>query len=152
MTVGAEKRDPGRRVLSRLLLMEYQSVEAAGSGQRYRGSKQLRAAQGRRNGPRLWSACSSVIVDRSNGINSRGQLPALHTHTSPFAHEYTESLQISSLTRIAHGLSELEGLLRLRLTLQNSLTLCSQVNVPKTRRTYCKGKDCKKHTQHKVTR
>ncbi len=27
----------------------------------------------------------------------------------------------------------------------------NQVNVPKTRRTYCKGKDCKKHTQHKVT-
>ncbi|KAH8725551.1 Man1-Src1p-C-terminal domain-containing protein [Phaeosphaeriaceae sp. PMI808] len=27
----------------------------------------------------------------------------------------------------------------------------SKVNVPKTRRTYCKGKDCKKHTQHKVT-
>ncbi|KIX93130.1 60S ribosomal protein L44 [Fonsecaea multimorphosa CBS 102226] len=26
-----------------------------------------------------------------------------------------------------------------------------QVNVPKTRRTYCKGKTCKKHTQHKVT-
>ena len=26
-----------------------------------------------------------------------------------------------------------------------------QVNVPKTRRTYCKGKDCKKHTNHKVT-
>ncbi|KAF2001337.1 hypothetical protein P154DRAFT_553648 [Amniculicola lignicola CBS 123094] len=26
-----------------------------------------------------------------------------------------------------------------------------QVNVPKTRRTYCKGRDCKKHTQHKVT-
>ncbi|MCJ1321189.1 transport between ER and Golgi ATPase protein [Xylographa vitiligo] len=25
------------------------------------------------------------------------------------------------------------------------------VNVPKTRKTYCKGKDCKKHTQHKVT-
>jgi large subunit ribosomal protein L44e len=23
--------------------------------------------------------------------------------------------------------------------------------VPKTRRTYCKGRDCKKHTQHKVT-
>ena len=31
------------------------------------------------------------------------------------------------------------------------LTLCNQVNVPKTRRTYCKGKDCKKHTNHKVT-
>ncbi|GAB1725080.1 hypothetical protein NU195Hw_g6802t1 [Hortaea werneckii] len=29
--------------------------------------------------------------------------------------------------------------------------LSYQVNVPKTRRTYCKGKDCKKHTQHKVT-
>ena len=27
----------------------------------------------------------------------------------------------------------------------------NQVNVPKTRRTYCKGKDCKKHTNHKVT-
>ena len=26
-----------------------------------------------------------------------------------------------------------------------------QVNIPKTRRTYCKGKECKKHTQHKVT-
>ncbi|KAK5058921.1 40s ribosomal protein L44e [Exophiala bonariae] len=25
------------------------------------------------------------------------------------------------------------------------------VNIPKTRRTYCKGKTCKKHTQHKVT-
>ncbi|KAL0631102.1 40s ribosomal protein L44e [Maublancomyces gigas] len=25
------------------------------------------------------------------------------------------------------------------------------VNVPKTRNTYCKGKTCKKHTQHKVT-
>jgi len=26
-----------------------------------------------------------------------------------------------------------------------------QVNIPKTRNTYCKGKECKKHTQHKVT-
>merc|ERR1712169_45350 len=25
------------------------------------------------------------------------------------------------------------------------------VNVPKTRRTYCKGRDCKKHMLHKVT-
>ncbi|CUM47585.1 unnamed protein product [Debaryomyces tyrocola] len=25
------------------------------------------------------------------------------------------------------------------------------LNVPKTRRTYCKGKECRKHTQHKVT-
>jgi ribosomal protein L44E len=25
------------------------------------------------------------------------------------------------------------------------------VNVPKTRRTYCKGKSCRKHTVHKVT-
>ncbi|KAL8685769.1 MAG: hypothetical protein Q9224_005681, partial [Gallowayella concinna] len=29
--------------------------------------------------------------------------------------------------------------------------IIKMVNVPKTRRTYCKGKDCKKHTQHKVT-
>ncbi|KAI6805927.1 hypothetical protein KC367_g1739 [Hortaea werneckii] len=34
---------------------------------------------------------------------------------------------------------------------KNVADLLSQVNVPKTRRTYCKGKDCKKHTQHKVT-
>ncbi|OJJ01476.1 hypothetical protein ASPVEDRAFT_28135 [Aspergillus versicolor CBS 583.65] len=27
----------------------------------------------------------------------------------------------------------------------------STVNVPKTRKTYCKGKECHKHTQHKVT-
>ncbi|KAG9202320.1 inner nuclear membrane protein enriched at telomere/subtelomere region [Epicoccum nigrum] len=33
----------------------------------------------------------------------------------------------------------------------HGLTIAVQVNVPKTRRTYCKGKDCKKHTQHKVT-
>jgi ribosomal protein L44E len=26
-----------------------------------------------------------------------------------------------------------------------------QVNIPKTRRTYCKGRECHKHTQHKVT-
>lgn len=27
----------------------------------------------------------------------------------------------------------------------------AMVNVPKTRKTYCKGKECRKHTQHKVT-
>ncbi|KAL2891610.1 Ribosomal protein L44e [Ceratocystis lukuohia] len=26
-----------------------------------------------------------------------------------------------------------------------------QVNIPKTRNTYCKGKECRKHTQHRVT-
>lgn len=26
-----------------------------------------------------------------------------------------------------------------------------QVNIPKTRKTFCKGKECRKHTQHKVT-
>lgn len=25
------------------------------------------------------------------------------------------------------------------------------MNIPKTRMTYCKGKECRKHTQHKVT-
>ncbi|EFP83776.2 60S ribosomal protein L42 [Puccinia graminis f. sp. tritici CRL 75-36-700-3] len=29
--------------------------------------------------------------------------------------------------------------------------LLIMVNIPKTRRTYCKGKQCKKHTPHKVT-
>lgn len=28
---------------------------------------------------------------------------------------------------------------------------CAQVNVPKTKKAYCKGRDCKKHTLHKVT-
>lgn len=28
---------------------------------------------------------------------------------------------------------------------------CSQVNVPKTKKTFCKSKECKKHTLHKVT-
>lgn len=31
------------------------------------------------------------------------------------------------------------------------LTSWAQVNIPKTRNTYCKGKECRKHTQHKVT-
>ncbi|KAG5937915.1 40s ribosomal protein L44e [Claviceps sorghi] len=30
------------------------------------------------------------------------------------------------------------------------LWICD-VNIPKTRNTYCKGKECRKHTQHKVT-
>ena len=29
--------------------------------------------------------------------------------------------------------------------------MCSQVNVPKTKRAYCKDKNCRKHTLHKVT-
>ncbi|KAF2631492.1 hypothetical protein BU25DRAFT_488085 [Macroventuria anomochaeta] len=37
------------------------------------------------------------------------------------------------------------------LMLQARASSMDSVNVPKTRRTYCKGKDCKKHTQHKVT-
>ncbi|WZZ43197.1 hypothetical protein YC2023_039456 [Brassica napus] len=28
---------------------------------------------------------------------------------------------------------------------------CSKVNIPKTKKTYCKNKECKKHTLHKVT-
>ncbi|KAJ8294052.1 tRNA (uracil(54)-C(5))-methyltransferase [Rhodotorula toruloides] len=40
------------------------------------------------------------------------------------------------------------GPLRTRLT---SLVVPQMVNVPKTRRTYCKGKQCRKHTPHKVT-
>merc|ERR1712000_615831 len=30
-------------------------------------------------------------------------------------------------------------------------TVAKMVNIPKTRNTYCKGKECRKHTQHKVT-
>ncbi|EEH37132.2 60S ribosomal protein L44 [Paracoccidioides lutzii Pb01] len=37
-------------------------------------------------------------------------------------------------------------------TTPNTVLIMRQnVNVPKTRRTYCKSKECKKHTQHKVT-
>ncbi|KFY45995.1 hypothetical protein V494_00660 [Pseudogymnoascus sp. VKM F-4513 (FW-928)] len=35
--------------------------------------------------------------------------------------------------------------------LHDNLEIAKMVNIPKTRRTYCKGKECKKHTQHKVT-
>jgi len=31
------------------------------------------------------------------------------------------------------------------------MVLVLQVNVPKQRRTFCKGKKCRKHTLHKVT-
>ncbi|KAI1310229.1 40s ribosomal protein L44e [Mortierella claussenii] len=33
----------------------------------------------------------------------------------------------------------------------SSVSFLVQVNVPKTRNTYCKGKTCKKHTAHKVS-
>ncbi|PLW10920.1 hypothetical protein PCANC_12911 [Puccinia coronata f. sp. avenae] len=33
----------------------------------------------------------------------------------------------------------------------SDLKAVTMVNIPKTRRTYCKGKQCKKHTPHKVT-
>lgn len=36
-----------------------------------------------------------------------------------------------------------------KILIQNTNSII--VNVPKTRRTYCKGKECRKHTQHKVT-
>ncbi|KAL0240408.1 60S ribosomal protein L44 [Cryptococcus tetragattii IND107] len=34
---------------------------------------------------------------------------------------------------------------------QEYCSAVKMVNIPKTRRTYCKGKACKKHTPHKVT-
>ncbi|KAL4412192.1 60S ribosomal protein L44, partial [Colletotrichum abscissum] len=34
---------------------------------------------------------------------------------------------------------------------RNRQTAAKMVNIPKTRMTYCKGKECRKHTQHKVT-
>ena len=40
----------------------------------------------------------------------------------------------------------------IRLENKETFPLISKtVNVPKTRKTYCKGKNCRKHTQHKVT-
>ncbi|GFF28699.1 hypothetical protein IFM46972_02419 [Aspergillus udagawae] len=38
-----------------------------------------------------------------------------------------------------------------RPTISRSGNSVKMVNVPKTRRTYCKSKECHKHTQHKVT-
>ena len=29
--------------------------------------------------------------------------------------------------------------------------MCTQVNVPKTKKAFCKDKNCNKHTVHKVT-
>lgn len=36
-------------------------------------------------------------------------------------------------------------------TLSSDSISGAQVNVPKTKKTYCKNKECKKHTLHKVT-
>lgn len=33
----------------------------------------------------------------------------------------------------------------------NVVAACLQVNVPKTKKAFCKGKECGKHTVHKVT-
>ncbi|KAF4186125.1 hypothetical protein CNMCM8927_003183 [Aspergillus lentulus] len=56
----------------------------------------------------------------------------------------------------AHTRSESDLLLsEKRLPTTNNLAIrpssVKMVNVPKTRRTYCKSKECHKHTQHKVT-
>ena len=32
-----------------------------------------------------------------------------------------------------------------------NVCVCFQVNVPKTKRAYCKHKECRKHVQYKVT-
>ncbi|CAA3026450.1 60S ribosomal L44 [Olea europaea subsp. europaea] len=37
------------------------------------------------------------------------------------------------------------------LILNRSLSAATMVNVPKTKKTYCKSKECRKHTLHKVT-
>lgn len=65
-------------------------------------------------------------------------------------------------SRITANLSLLSFKVNVRCFRNPALTLPSKgstsvltklviLQVPKTRRTYCKGKECKKHTQHKVT-
>lgn len=61
--------------------------------------------------------------------------------TPRFGHTTLLQTLFSARTRIIIIATRTCALILLRL----------QVNIPKTRRTYCKGKDCKKHTQHKVT-
>ena len=46
---------------------------------------------------------------------------------------------------------KIEGKTRKKNEKKAKLTRNQILQVPKTRRTYCKGKECKKHTQHKVT-
>ncbi|KAG6085319.1 40s ribosomal protein L44e [Claviceps sp. LM220 group G6] len=53
---------------------------------------------------------------------------------------------------LAASLSDCFGAIRRRTRYAFSdIRLRQPVNIPKTRNTYCKGKECRKHTQHKVT-
>ncbi|KNG86011.1 60S ribosomal protein L44 [Aspergillus nomiae NRRL 13137] len=56
---------------------------------------------------------------------------------------------------LVERIEQINGKLRQKYWPQENRPLSAKgewiVNVPKTRRTFCKGKECKKHTQHKVT-
>lgn len=72
---------------------------------------------------------------------------------SPPPHIYDSSCTHIILARSCRMFScHPRKIICIRKVIRQMLISVFQVNVPKTRRTYCKGKDCKKHTQHKVTR
>jgi len=72
-----------------------------------------------------WDECRSGVKVATSSIGTYYAAGTLFAHT------------------LAKQISATRSLILILLRLQ--------VNIPKTRRTYCKGKECKKHTQHKVT-
>lgn len=76
-----------------------------------------------------------------------------HAPNRPHIDTYATTFATSTRSLLLHATTfQTDRVKETRYGGGHALTRIVQVNVPKTRRTYCKGKDCKKHTQHKVTR
>lgn len=75
--------------------------------------------------------------------------PPMNTSSNPsVAACIVNSLELSEIATHHYSISPNLLVERVLLIL---LTRLPMVNIPKTRKTYCKGRQCKKHTLHKVT-
>jgi len=104
---------------------------------------------------RTWTSHTNLVGSSQIIELLRTTFQLRHRTTAPTTHHRINATTFATSTRslllqatalwtnCSHGIHFGDG---------HALTRIVQVNVPKTRRTYCKGKDCKKHTQHKVTR
>ncbi|KAL4820094.1 RNA ligase/cyclic nucleotide phosphodiesterase [Aspergillus spinulosporus] len=69
---------------------------------------------------------AATVLESGVGLGARYTVPSAHVTIARFVTQDGFSLDDGKVDR-------------------------NSVNVPKTRKTYCKGKECHKHTQHKVT-
>lgn len=103
-----------------------------------------------------YSLSSETIISGFEQRNNRFQPQRTLDYTGLRKSLYTEwtppRYHIVLFTHAASQGPLIDGVEDTQIGDGHALTRLVQVNVPKTRRTYCKGKDCKKHTQHKVTR